>query len=178
MCVSQKLKERLKERGDPQMGSVMRCVDEHVVHRFLAQHRGYNMSVDAILAQVGASRSASSNLSRPEEIFDELPPLHPPPDHLTVDYPSSAAKPRHSAAHRYFRAHRRPSNETDANDKMNVSGAQFKGKGKKKASPVKAGLALAVEQKAADDLWREEEKTFISAISTEDLSTVNDSRFL
>lgn len=70
----EKLKARLQERGDKQIGMIMRCIDEEMVHGFLETHKGFSMSVDAILAQVGSSNIAARTLrpsSLAEGVFED-----------------------------------------------------------------------------------------------------------
>lgn len=41
----QKLRERLKEKHDPLIGSVMRCVDDSMAYNFMQQHKESNLSI-------------------------------------------------------------------------------------------------------------------------------------
>lgn len=70
----EKLRARLQERGDKQIGMIMRCIDEEMVHGFLETHKGFSMSVDAILAQVGSTNIAARTLkptSMAEDMFED-----------------------------------------------------------------------------------------------------------
>lgn len=54
-----KLKEHLEKRNDPQIGQIMRCIDESMVYYFMEKFEGYTMSVEAILALIGNSLGTS-----------------------------------------------------------------------------------------------------------------------
>lgn len=108
----EKLKERLLEREDPQSGLLMRCLTNDVVHKFLSTHRGYNMSIDAIIAELTASIASSkalptncSNLSRPDEIFDDLDSFRRLEAHRFINSNGSSVKKKPVALNptRYFK---------------------------------------------------------------------------
>ena len=66
MCLPQKLRERLTEKQEPLVGSVMRCVDEGMAHHFIENHKMSDLSVDATLALIGLAGKGvdNSELSR------------------------------------------------------------------------------------------------------------------
>lgn len=51
----QSLRAHLINNRDPQLGTIMRCVDESLIYHFMEKYKGFTMSVQAILTLVGNS---------------------------------------------------------------------------------------------------------------------------
>lgn len=51
----QSLREHLINNRDPQLGTIMRCVDESLIYHFMEKYQGFSMTVQAILSLVGNS---------------------------------------------------------------------------------------------------------------------------
>ena len=49
------MREHLINNRDPQLGTIMRCVDESLIYHFMEKYKGFSMTVQAILSLVGNS---------------------------------------------------------------------------------------------------------------------------
>lgn len=52
---TQSLRAHLINTRDPQLGTIMRCVDESLIYHFMEKYQGFSMTVQAILSLVGNS---------------------------------------------------------------------------------------------------------------------------
>lgn len=63
----QKILERLKDKHDPMLGPIMRCIDDALLFHFMEQFKGYSMSVDAVIALIGKSLGSDNTILKPKE---------------------------------------------------------------------------------------------------------------
>ena len=55
----------MKDKSDPLLGPIMRCVDDSMLHHFLTEYKGYSMSIDAIIAMLGNVLGSEKVITKP-----------------------------------------------------------------------------------------------------------------
>lgn len=78
---------RLKEKHDPQLGDIARCIDEQTIIEFLEKYRGYSMSLDGLMNLL------STPLGKSQPIFDAHSALSAVGGHDEIQIPDSRLAP-------------------------------------------------------------------------------------